>query len=104
LKAPNGKKALNIINEKDAGGIDLVVTDMVMPEMGGRMMADWLQAMRPGMKMLFTSGYTDWGNNGEIDTSLEFLPKPYTPVALLRKVRDVLDGTGAGPGEGIDAR
>jgi len=91
LKAANGREALGIVHE-GAEEIDLVVTDMVMPEMGGKIMADWLATMRPGLKVLFTSGYTDWAMGVEIDPEMEFLPKPYTPSCLLRKVRQVIDG------------
>jgi len=64
---------------------------MVMPEMGGKMMADWLQATNPEIKILFTSGYTDCGLDGALDSGIEFLPKPYTPSALVRKTREVID-------------
>jgi two-component system cell cycle sensor histidine kinase/response regulator CckA len=90
LKAANGKEALGIVQE-GSEHIDLVLTDMVMPEMGGRIMADWLGTIRPGIKVLFTSGYTDCSMGGVIDPAMEFLPKPYTPAALLRKVREVID-------------
>jgi two-component system cell cycle sensor histidine kinase/response regulator CckA len=91
LKATNGREALSMIHDPSAGEIDLVVTDMVMPEMGGKMMADWLRVMRPGMRMLFTSGYTDVGSGGSLETDMDFLHKPYTPTGLLRKMREVLD-------------
>jgi nitrogen-specific signal transduction histidine kinase len=95
LKAANGKEALQIVYEPRECEIDLVVTDMVMPEMGGGMMADWLEAVKPGIKILFTSGYTEWGDGTAIASEKEFIPKPYTPSALLRKVRQVLDLPGA---------
>ena len=74
-----------------ADEIDLVITDMVMPEMGGRIMADWLEAIQAGIRVLFTSGYTECSMDGEIDPEMEFIPKPYTPSDLLRKVREVID-------------
>jgi CheY-like chemotaxis protein len=89
LKAANGREALGIV--QDGPQIDLVLTDMVMPEMGGRMMADWIQAMRPGLKVLFTSGYTECSMGGAVDPAMEFIAKPYTPSALLRKAREVID-------------
>jgi CheY-like chemotaxis protein len=92
LKAGNGREALDLVHKRHGRGIDLVVTDMVMPEMGGRMMAEWLRAIDPRMKILFTTGYTNWGADGAIDATMDFIPKPYTPSGLLRKVRDVLDG------------
>jgi PAS domain S-box-containing protein len=94
LKAANGREALGIVYD-GAAEIALVVTDMVMPEMGGRIMADWLHAIRPGLKVLFTSGYTECSLGGAVDTEMEFIPKPYTPSELLRKVREVIDRPGA---------
>jgi len=94
LKAANGREALGIVHERPAAAIDLVLTDMVMPEMGGRMMADWLRALSPGIKVLFTSGYTDCALGGVIEADMDFLPKPYTPSGLLHKVRDVIDRAG----------
>jgi len=93
LKAGNGQEALRIVRERRGRPIDLVLTDMVMPEMGGKMMAEWLQATNPEIKILFTSGYTDYGivSDGEIKSDIEFLPKPYTPSGLVRKVREVID-------------
>jgi two-component system cell cycle sensor histidine kinase/response regulator CckA len=93
LKAGNGQEALRIVRERRGLPIELVLTDMVMPEMGGKMMADWLQATNPEIKILFTSGYTDCGLDGALDAGIEFLQKPYTPSALVRKTREVIDGT-----------
>jgi PAS domain S-box-containing protein len=98
LKASNGREALGMVQERNAGEIGLVVTDMVMPEMGGRMMADWLYAMNPGIKVLFTSGYTDCGHGGAIARDMDFIHKPYTPSALLRKMREVMDRGAIAPG------
>ena len=97
LKAANGREALGIVHERQIGEIGLVVTDMVMPEMGGRMMADWLYAINPGIKVLFTSGYTDCGHGGAIEKDMDFIHKPYTPSALLRKMREVIDRDAARP-------
>ena len=73
--------------------IALVITDVIMPVMGGKAMADWLRTSYPDIKILFTSGYTDdavtgWGM---LQTGAEFLPKPYSPATLVRKVREMLD-------------
>jgi PAS domain S-box-containing protein len=92
LKAGNGQEALRVVREPHPRPIDLVVTDMVMPEMGGRMMAEWLQATHPEIKVLFTSGYTDCGIDGALEEGIAFLAKPYTPSSLARKVREVIDG------------
>jgi two-component system cell cycle sensor histidine kinase/response regulator CckA len=94
LKAGNGQEALRMVRERRGQPIDLVLTDMVMPEMGGKMMADWLQATNPEIKILFTSGYTDCGLDGALNAGTEFLPKPYTPSALVRKTREVIDRAG----------
>ena len=58
---------------------------------GRKMMAEWLQATNPEIKILFTSGYTDCGLDGALDAGIEFLQKPYTPSTLVRKVRDVIE-------------
>jgi two-component system cell cycle sensor histidine kinase/response regulator CckA len=88
LKAANGQEALRIVRERNGRPIDLVLTDMVMPEMGGKLMADWLRVTNPEIKLLFTSGYSDCGLDDQL--GLEFLPKPYTPSSLVRKVRKVI--------------
>ena len=73
--------------------IRLVVTDVIMPIMGGKVMAEWLKATYPDLKILFTSGYTDdvIERHGVLDAGVEFLSKPYTPATLARKVRELLD-------------
>ena len=73
--------------------IHLVITDVIMPRMGGKVMAEWLKATFPDLKVLFTSGYTDdaIAKHGVLDTSVDFLPKPYTPSSLAHKVRAMLD-------------
>ena len=71
----------------------MVLTDVIMPLMGGKVMAESLKATDPGLKILFTSGYTDDAitRHGVIEPGVEFLPKPYTPATLVRKVRKMLD-------------
>jgi CheY-like chemotaxis protein len=68
-----------------------------MPLMDGNVMADCLKAAYPDLKILFTSGYTDDAieHHGVLERAVEFLPKPYSPAALARKVRELLDRPGA---------
>jgi signal transduction histidine kinase/ActR/RegA family two-component response regulator len=98
IDAENGEQALRIA-EQHTGPIDLLLTDVVMPGFSGPELSRRLKAARPQTKVLFISGYTD-------DTLLEydvlrnnlpFLPKPFTPDALLRKAREILDSAGYEP-------
>ncbi|HUS29684.1 MAG TPA: response regulator, partial [Kofleriaceae bacterium] len=79
--------------EQFAGRIHLMVTDVVMPRMSGRQLADRLEVQRPDMNVLFVSGYTEDAivRHGVLNAGLEFLSKPITPDTLARKVREVLD-------------
>lgn len=91
LKASHGDEALTIVRERPGKSIDLVITDIVMPVMGGKAMAEWLHVTRPETAILFTSGYTDWDYDDTNNDKIEFLPKPYTPSGLVRRVRKMLD-------------
>jgi signal transduction histidine kinase len=93
LRAMNGQHALHLAQEHNGSPIRLVVTDVIMPLMGGKVMAEWLKTTYPDLKILFTSGYTDdaIAQHGELEPGVAFLPKPYTPAALARKVREMLD-------------
>jgi len=93
LSASNGQDALHVAREHKGSPIRLVVTDVIMPLMGGKVMAEWLKITYPDLKILFTSGYTDdaISHHGVLEAGVEFLPKPYTPATLVRKVRELLD-------------
>ncbi len=93
LSASNGQHALQVVREHEGLPIRLVVTDVIMPLMGGKELAEWLKTTYPDLKTLFTSGYTDdaIARHGVLETGVEFLPKPYTPATLARKVREMLD-------------
>jgi signal transduction histidine kinase/CheY-like chemotaxis protein len=93
LPASNGQDALRVAREHKGAPIRLVVTDVIMPLMGGKVMAEWLKTTYPGIKVIFTSGYTDAtiAHHGMLETGVEFLSKPYTSATLARKVREVLN-------------
>lgn len=92
LEAASGDEAL-LIYKQHGGRIDLIITDVVMPKMGGRELAQSLVALSPGVKVLYLSGYTDDAivRHGLLDQKMAFLQKPFTPDSLLRKMREVLD-------------
>ncbi len=93
LEAAAPRDALRI-QETHPGRIDLLLTDVVMPEMNGRQLADRLTVARPDLAVLFMSGYTGaaLGGRGEIaEFSGQLLQKPFTPDGLNRRVREVLD-------------
>lgn len=91
LEAPAPSQAL-IVAERHSGPIDLVLTDVVMPEMGGPELVSRLAPLRPGIGILYMSGYTEDAivTQGVIDASAGFIQKPFSPDALARKIRAVL--------------
>jgi YesN/AraC family two-component response regulator len=91
LVAANAKEALQISAARQAP-IHLLLTDVVMPETGGRALAEKLQPTRPEMKVLFMSGYTEDAvvRHGILHEQVNFLQKPYSPLMLAKKIRELL--------------
>ena len=91
LEASNGHDALGVAGEYGGERIDLLLTDVVMPLMGGLQLAQQLKSEHPDMKVLYTSGYLDNDNfREEAESGAEFMQKPFTPVDLTQQVRRVL--------------
>ncbi|MCH8744850.1 MAG: response regulator [Chloroflexi bacterium] len=93
LETANGAEALGMVQKHDGEDIQLLLTDVVMPQMSGTELAEQIWATHPDIKVLFTSGYTgDFISSvNNSPTSSNFLAKPYMPEALAVKVREVLD-------------
>jgi CheY-like chemotaxis protein len=91
--APDGKEALKMFEDHPDRKIQLLLTDVVMPGISGREVADRLKLLTPDIKVLFISGYTDNAivHHGVLDKGVNFVQKPFAPEALVRKVREVLD-------------
>jgi CheY-like chemotaxis protein len=91
LQASDGPAALRVSNDRDT--IDLLVTDVVMPEMSGRRLADALLRTRPRCRVLFMSGYNEemLADRAVNSPAEAFIQKPFTPIALAKKVREILD-------------
>jgi two-component system, cell cycle sensor histidine kinase and response regulator CckA len=92
LKARNGREALALC-EKHTGTISLMITDLIMPSMNGSELAAQLAGLRPDLKVLFMSGYTDNAvvHHGVLGPNVAFIGKPFAPQDLVRKVRQTLD-------------
>jgi len=90
--ADSGGNAQALVEDKNLA-LDLLVTDIVMPNMNGRELAERMVTRSPDLKVLYTSGYTEdvIGHHGILDEGLHFIGKPYTPFELAKKVRKVLD-------------
>ncbi|MBW2711866.1 MAG: response regulator, partial [Deltaproteobacteria bacterium] len=91
-EAPNGEEALKVIAENEKP-IHLLVTDVIMPGMGGRMLAERLQSQQPDIKVLFMSGYMDQtiSHQDLSAAELNFIEKPFSPQKLANKIREILD-------------
>ena len=96
LEASRGEEAISLCATYEQS-IELLLTDVVMPETSGKEVADRLLTMRPEIKVLFMSGYTDEAivHHGVLDAKVQFIQKPFTPVALAKKVREVIDSNGS---------
>jgi len=93
IPAVDGPDALRVYMEHTGTPVALVVTDVVMPGLGGRELVGRLKIMNPTLRVLFVSGYTEEGvrKQGVLQPGTEFLEKPFTPEKLLRKIREILD-------------
>jgi PAS domain S-box-containing protein len=91
LESSNAFEALEIIRKNTE--LDLVITDVIMPQMSGKELYDQIKSQLPQTRVLLMSGYTDdaLAHHGVLDESLSFLEKPFSPLRLARKVREVLD-------------
>ncbi len=99
FEADNGVEALKMLDSYSIK-LDILVTDVIMPQMGGKELAERILLKHPELKVLYTSGYTDDAidHQGILDLGVAFLQKPFTPFALAQKVRALLDSTRAESG------
>ena len=95
IPARSGQEALELMRTR-IRSVDIILTDVVMPEMGGRELVDHLRELAPDISAVYMSGYTDDDilRRGMLDPSMEFLQKPFTAAALTMLLRKVLDGRG----------
>ena len=90
-EAANAPQAIELFG-RNGRPVDVLITDVIMPQMNGRALADRLVALQPTLKVLFMSGYTDdTGVEQSVTGGAGFLQKPFTPDALARKIREILD-------------
>lgn len=96
IEASDGEEAIKVAQKNSGNKIHLLLTDVVMPGMSGRELAEMLAPQHPGLRILYMSGYTDNAivNHGVLDEGVNYIQKPFTLDALARKVREVLDRKG----------
>ncbi len=94
LEAADGVAALQVVQQYD-GAIDLMVTDVVMPRMSGNELVEHARPLRPAMRVLYMTGYSEEAiaRQGQLTEGIELLPKPFTPGVLTAKIRQILDRT-----------
>ena len=99
LEAADGTQARTIVDTQNGRGIDLLFSDVVLPDLGGRELADWIRERNSRTKLLFTSGYVDEGilRRHGLQPGTAFLQKPFTPADLARKVREVIENGSGKP-------
>ncbi len=92
LEARDGEEALELAARHE-GEIHLSLTDVMLPRMSGKVVAEKLREVRPGIRVLFMSGYDEDQvvHDGELEEGIAFLPKPFTPDVLVRRVRQALE-------------
>ena len=94
LEAADGAEALRLVTQYE-GAIDLMVTDVVMPRMSGNELVGHARPLRPDMRVLYVSGYSEEAiaRHGQLTEGIELLSKPFTPGVLTAKIRQILDRT-----------
>ena len=92
VETGSGREALAVLETRD--DVTLLFTDIVMPGMTGRELAERAQAIRPSLKLLYTTGYTRNAivHNGMVDQGVAFIQKPFAILGLARKLRETIDG------------
>jgi DNA-binding response OmpR family regulator len=95
-EASDGQEAVELLEGRE-DTVDLIITDLAMPQLNGRELAEWVGRRRPGLPVLFISGYTDdeMVRRGLIEPNKPFMSKPFTPELLAAKVRALLDQASA---------
>ncbi|MBN1293834.1 MAG: cache domain-containing protein [Candidatus Latescibacteria bacterium] len=93
IEASHGEEALRVIEKHSSDKINLMLTDVIMPQMGGKELAERVDELEKDIKVLFMSGYTNEtiDTQGVLEPGIKFLQKPFTPEILIKKIREVLD-------------